>query len=68
MDVPFTSYLMRQLMGNKLKEIGREFGINNYSSVSTVFERTKQKAVTDRKLRKRIEKLKLELKVSQEQT
>ena len=61
-------YLMRHLMGSKLEEIGREFGINNYSSVSTVIERTKQKATHDRKLRKRIEKLKIDLKVSQEQT
>ena len=61
-------YLMRQLMGSKLEEIGREFGMNNYSSASTVIERTKQKAITDRKFRKRIEKLKLVLKVSQEQT
>ena len=61
-------YLMRHLMGSKLEEIGREFGINNYSSVSTVIERTKQKTTDDRKLRKRIEKLKIDLKVSQEQT
>jgi len=61
-------YLMLQLMGSKLEEIGGEFGINSYSSVSTVIERTKQKAITDRKFRKRIEKLKLDLKVSQEQT
>lgn len=60
-------YLMRDLMANKLEEIGREFGINNYSSVSTIIERTKQKAATDRKFRKRIEKLKLDLMVSQEQ-
>jgi len=51
-----------------LEEIGREFGMNKYSSVSTVIERTKQKATRDRKLRKRIEKLKIDLKVSQEQT
>ena len=55
-------------MRSKLEEIGREFGMNNYSSVSTVIERTKQKATHDRKLRKRIEKLKIDLKVSQEQT
>ena len=61
-------YLMRHLMGRKLEEIGREFGINNYSSVSTIIERTKKKATHDRKLRKRIEKLKIDLKVSQEQT
>ena len=61
-------YLMRNLMGSKLGEIGREFGINNYSSVSTIIERTKQKSATDRGFRKRIEKLKLDLMVSQEQT
>jgi putative transposase len=61
-------YLMRQLTGSKLEEIGREFCINNYSSVSTVIERTKQKAITDRKFRKRIQNLKLDLMVSQEQT
>ena len=60
-------YLMRQLMGSKLEEIGQEFGINNYSSVSTVIERTKQKAIHDRKLRKRIEKVKSYLMVRQEQ-
>jgi hypothetical protein len=51
-----------------LEEIDREFCIDNYSSVSTVIERTKQKAITDRKFRKRIENLKLHLMVSQEQT
>jgi len=61
-------FLMRNLMGSKLVEIGQEFGINNYSSVSTVIERTKQRAFSDRKFRKRIEKVKSDLKVSQEQT
>jgi REP element-mobilizing transposase RayT len=50
-------YLMRNLTGKKLEEIGGEFGINNYSSVSTIIERTKQKAATDGKFRKRIEKV-----------
>ena len=36
-------FLMRNLMGSKLVEIGQEFGISNYSSVSTVIERTKQR-------------------------
>ena len=61
-------YLMRNLMGNKLEEIGREFGINNYSSVSTIIGRTKNRAATDRKFRKRIERLKLDLMMSQGQT
>jgi hypothetical protein len=38
-------------MGSKLEEICREFCINNYSSVGTVIERKKQKAITDRKLK-----------------
>jgi len=58
---------MRNLTGNKLEEIGRKFGIDNFSSVSTIKERTKQKAATDRKFRKRIEKLKLDLMMNQEQ-
>ena len=61
-------YLTKKLTGRNLHEIGREFGINNYSTVSTVIERTKQKASTDRVFRKRIEKLKMDLMMSQEQT
>ena len=37
-------------------------------SVITVIERTKQKASTDRAFKKRMEKLKMDLTVSQEQT
>ena len=61
-------YLTKKLTGNSLEEIGREFGMNNYSSVSTVIERTQKKAGIERSFRKRIEKLKVGLKVSQEQT
>ena len=61
-------FLMRSLMGRKLAEIGQEFSLPNYSSVSTVIERTKQRAWRDRNFRKRIEKVKSDLKVSQEQT
>jgi putative transposase len=61
-------YLTKKLTGNSLQEIGREFGIHHYSSVSTVIERTQKKAGTERSFRKRIEKLKMDLKVSQEQT
>ena len=61
-------YLAKRVMGSKLEEIGREFGISNYSPVSTVIERTKQKAGTDRAFKKRIERLKMDLMVSQEQT
>jgi REP-associated tyrosine transposase len=59
-------YLMRHLMGSKLEEIGQEFCMNNCSSVNKVIERTKQEAITNRKFRKRVESLKLELMASQE--
>jgi len=61
-------FLMRNLKGSKLDDIGREFNVRQYSSVSTIIERTKQRAVKDRKFAKRIEQIKLDLKVSQEQT
>lgn len=61
-------YLAKRLMGSKLKEIGQEFAIYNYSSVSTVIERTKRRASTDRGFRKRIEKLKMDLNLSQRET
>ena len=61
-------FLMRNLKGSKLDDIGREFNVRQYSSVSTIIERTKQRAVKDRKFAKRIKQIKHELKVSQEQT
>jgi len=59
---------MRNLRGNKLDDIGLGFNIRQYSSVSTIIERTKQKAVEDLKFAKGIEQIKCNLKVSQEQT
>ena len=61
-------FLLRNLKGSKLDEIGREFDIDKYSSVSTIIERTKQRAIKDHKFKKRIEEFKLDLKMSQEQT
>ena len=37
-------YLLRQLRGVKLDKIGREFGLTNYSTVSTIIERTKKQS------------------------
>jgi len=59
---------MRYLRGDSLAEIGREFGIAKYSSVSSVIERTKAMIAKDRTLRHRVEELKKEIKMSQEQT
>jgi chromosomal replication initiation ATPase DnaA len=61
-------YLLTQLRGSKLKEIGTEFGISSYSTVSTIIERARNEIPGNRRLRKRIEQLRSELVLSQEQT
>jgi putative transposase len=58
--------LQRQLRGDSLEEIGKEFKMNSYSTVSSVIERTKNQILNDRKLRKRFEQLKKGLQMSQE--
>ena len=60
--------LLRQLRGSKLKEIGTEFVISSYSTVSTTIERTRNEIHKNRRLRNRIEQLRSELVLSQEQT
>ena len=49
-------FLLRNLKGSKLDEIGREFDINKYSSVSTIIVRTKQRAIKDRKFKSGLKK------------
>lgn len=61
-------YLSRQLRGNKLAEIGKEFGISNYSTVSTTIERIKGRISKDRRVKKRVQDLMDDLKMSQQQT
>jgi len=53
---------------SKLEGIAREFGINRYSTVSTIIEKTRNEVVKKRILRRRIEQLRHELEMSQEQT
>jgi putative transposase len=47
-------FLVRRLRGEKLEEIGRQFGISKYSSVSSVIEKMKRDMSADRKLRVRV--------------
>ena len=61
-------YLTRRLRGDSLKEIGEQFRINKYSSVSSVIERMKKVLAKDRQLMKRVEGIVLALSKSQEQT
>jgi len=41
----------------KLSEIGKEFGLEKYSSVSSTVMRTEQMISQNKKLKKRVEKL-----------
>ena len=54
-------YLMRSLRGDHLEEIGREFHITRFSSVSSVVERMRGKISGDRQLRKCVEEIKTAL-------
>ncbi len=47
-------FLIRRLRGEKLEEIGRQFGIAKYSSVSSIIEKMKKDMSAERKLRVRI--------------
>jgi len=61
-------YLTRRLSGDSLNQIGEQFRIKKYSTVSSVIERMKTVMAEDRQLRKRIETIVLTLSKSQEQT
>ena len=61
-------FLLRPMKGSKMEEIGREFGMSSYSTVSKIIERIRNEVVNERRLRRHIEQLKHDLKVSQEQT
>ena len=54
-------YLLRTLRGDNLEEIGREFNMTRFSSVSSVVERMKGKISVDRQLRKCVEEIKTAL-------
>ena len=51
-------YLLRSLRGDNLEEIGREFNMTRFSSVSSVVERMRGKISRDRQLRKCVEEIK----------
>ena len=51
-------YLARQLSGQTLATIGRAFGLEHYSSVSSVVRRVKQRVASDTSFRKKIDEIK----------
>ena len=50
-------YLARQLSGQTLTAIGNAFGLQHYSSVSSVVSRMKQRIANDRGLRKKVKEI-----------
>ena len=61
-------FLIRRLRGEKLEEIGSQFGISKYSSVSSVIEKVKREISADRRLRVRVKNIEKILYNSQQQT
>ena len=60
-------YLTRKLRRDTLKEIGNEFQIDKYSTVSSAIERMKKRISKDRELSRRLDKLTDSIKKSHEQ-
>ena len=58
------SDLMRNLRGDSLEQIGREFKMAKYSTVSSVIERTRDQISKNRKLKKQVERLKEEINMT----
>ncbi|UCE34591.1 MAG: hypothetical protein JSV40_01325 [Deltaproteobacteria bacterium] len=61
-------YLIRRLRGDSLKEIGDQFQMNKYSSVSSVIERVKALISEDSRPKDRVGNIISRLSKSQEQT
>ena len=54
-------FLFRRLLGEKLEEIGRQFGIAKYSSVSSAIEKMKRDISVDRRLKARVKDIEMTL-------
>lgn len=61
-------YLARRLSGQTLAAIGEAFGLDNYSSVSSVVSRMKRRIQVDRSLKKRTKTIERQLRMSQDET
>jgi chromosomal replication initiation ATPase DnaA len=57
-------YLLRSLRGDNLGEIGRDFNMSRFSSVSSVAERMRGRISGDPQLRKCVEEIKTVLQMS----
>ena len=50
-------FLTRELRRDSLNEIGSQFQMKRYSSISSVIERMKKQMLTDRNLKKRVDRV-----------
>jgi REP element-mobilizing transposase RayT len=58
-------YLTRFLRRDSLKEIGKEFKVPNYSSISSIIESMKANLAGNKKLKNQVDKIKSNLQLSQ---
>jgi chromosomal replication initiation ATPase DnaA len=61
-------FLNRKLRCDSLKEIGRLFQMEKYSSISSIIERMKKQMLADSTLKRRVDKVAEKVSKSQEQT
>jgi putative transposase len=61
-------YLIRQLRNDTLKKVGEQFGIEKYSTVSSIVEKVKREMRTDEDLKKRIKEIADKIIKGQKQT
>ena len=61
-------YLVRNLRNDTLKNIGKDFKIEKYSTVSSIIERIKVELINDPVFRERVGKLRNKINKGQRQT
>lgn len=61
-------FLIRKLRRDRLSEIGRQFQMEKYSSISSIIERMKKQMPADRNLKKRVDNVADGVSKSQKQT
>jgi len=59
-------YLQRKYCGQTLKELGKDYGIINYCTVSSAYERVKARLLNDQKLSITVAKIESKLQKGQE--
>ena len=60
--------MIRHLRNDNLKRVGEQFGIEKYSTVSSIVERVKYEMKVDKGLKKRVQNLAEKIIKSQRQT